>query len=247
MSVVRRPQTPMQPRPSTAPQVDLNASRILPPPQTPRRANAGHTPLQPRNTQNVQQTPTSTVRNATGTQQTPTGMGVPRTPSSTVRSSTAFGATRQQLFSTTVQDGAGGGNKHRYELLLFQQKNCLRRTRPFACHTHCVLSMCYPALLSGDVSVATRLRPLAPTKETSGGLAIQGNQIFVRPAVIAPTATPRAQVPIGFGFDRVFDDASSQEEVFAFAEDRVLTHFVEGYHGTIFAYGQTGMLIYYEL
>ena len=92
------------------------------------------------------------------------------------------------------------------------------------------------------MSVATRLRPLVPAKESSGGLAIQGNQIFVRPAVIAPSATPRAQVPIGFGFDRVFDDASSQEEVFTFAEDRVLTHFVEGYHGTIFAYGQTGTL-----
>jgi hypothetical protein len=66
------------------------------------------------------------------------------------------------------------------------------------------------------------------------GLAVQNsNQVFV----INPA---QSKVPTGFVFDRVFGEASSQEDVFGFAEQRVLSQFLEGYHSTVFAYGMTG-------
>lgn len=43
-----------------------------------------------------------------------------------------------------------------------------------------------------------------------------------------------------FTFDRVFDAKSTQEEVYADAVDPLVTEVLEGYNGTVFAYGQTG-------
>jgi len=43
-----------------------------------------------------------------------------------------------------------------------------------------------------------------------------------------------------FTFDNVFQEKSSQEEVFRSASITILDGALEGYNGCIFAYGQTG-------
>ena len=42
-----------------------------------------------------------------------------------------------------------------------------------------------------------------------------------------------------FRFDGVFDEGASQENVFELVATRIVDKFLEGYNGTIFAYGQT--------
>lgn len=43
-----------------------------------------------------------------------------------------------------------------------------------------------------------------------------------------------------FTFDAVFDVASTQEQVFATVAQPIIDSTMNGYNGTIFAYGQTG-------
>lgn len=45
-----------------------------------------------------------------------------------------------------------------------------------------------------------------------------------------------------FAFDRVFDETSSQMEVFRHTADSVLDGVLDGINCSIFAYGATGML-----
>lgn len=54
------------------------------------------------------------------------------------------------------------------------------------------------------------------------------------------SAIPRNASEIGFTFDRIFDSESTQSEVFENAAKDIVGKFIEGYNGTIFAYGQTG-------
>uniref|UniRef100_A0A914DMQ5 Kinesin motor domain-containing protein n=1 Tax=Acrobeloides nanus TaxID=290746 RepID=A0A914DMQ5_9BILA len=42
-----------------------------------------------------------------------------------------------------------------------------------------------------------------------------------------------------FTFDQVFNSETTQDEIFNFARP-LIDGFIEGYNGTIFAYGQTG-------
>jgi len=43
-----------------------------------------------------------------------------------------------------------------------------------------------------------------------------------------------------FGFDRVFDDNTSQEDVYAATTKGLLDNVLDGYNATVFAYGATG-------
>ena len=53
-------------------------------------------------------------------------------------------------------------------------------------------------------------------------------------------AKPGEGVPKVFTFDSVYDWNSKQEDLFAETVYPICTNVVEGYNGTIFAYGQTG-------
>lgn len=46
--------------------------------------------------------------------------------------------------------------------------------------------------------------------------------------------------PKAFTFDQVFDWNSTQEQVYADAAKPIVISVLEGYNGTVFAYGQTG-------
>lgn len=43
-----------------------------------------------------------------------------------------------------------------------------------------------------------------------------------------------------FNFDQVFGPSSTQEEVYSFSGQHLITDVMNGYNATIFAYGQTG-------
>jgi hypothetical protein len=45
--------------------------------------------------------------------------------------------------------------------------------------------------------------------------------------------------PLKFTFDKVFDENSTQKDVYAYAATSVVDGVIEGFNGTIFAYGQT--------
>ena len=45
--------------------------------------------------------------------------------------------------------------------------------------------------------------------------------------------------PLKFSFDKVFDTGTSQEEVYAYSAASIIDSIIEGFNGTIFAYGQT--------
>ena len=47
-----------------------------------------------------------------------------------------------------------------------------------------------------------------------------------------------------FYFDNIFEQTCSQGEVFAMSTQPIIDAVLEGFNGTIFAYGQTGMWIY---
>lgn len=51
---------------------------------------------------------------------------------------------------------------------------------------------------------------------------------------------PGEQVPKRFTFDSVYDWNSEQENIFAESAYPICENVVQGYNGTIFAYGQTG-------
>jgi hypothetical protein len=51
---------------------------------------------------------------------------------------------------------------------------------------------------------------------------------------------PNEQVPKVFTFDSVYDWNSEQESVFAETAYPICENVIQGYNGTIFAYGQTG-------
>ncbi|QQP40262.1 Kinesin-like protein, partial [Caligus rogercresseyi] len=51
---------------------------------------------------------------------------------------------------------------------------------------------------------------------------------------------PRAASTFVFSFDSVYDAGSSQEEVYEESFKPIVDSVLEGFNGTIFAYGQTG-------
>ena len=48
------------------------------------------------------------------------------------------------------------------------------------------------------------------------------------------------EVPKQFTFDLVYDWTASQQEIYEQTSAPIISNVIEGYNGTIFAYGQTG-------
>ena len=48
------------------------------------------------------------------------------------------------------------------------------------------------------------------------------------------------EAPKQFTFDSVYDYTASQQEIYEDAASPIIANVLEGYNGTIFAYGQTG-------
>jgi len=67
---------------------------------------------------------------------------------------------------------------------------------------------------------------------------VQGRRLIVSKTL--RSSLPRNASEIGFTFDRIFNSDATQSEVFDNAAKEIVGKFIEGYNGTIFAYGQTG-------
>ena len=49
-----------------------------------------------------------------------------------------------------------------------------------------------------------------------------------------------SEAPKQFTFDHCFDDSTRQSDIYATCASGIIENVLEGYNGTIFAYGQTG-------
>ncbi|CAD8056087.1 unnamed protein product [Paramecium sonneborni] len=89
------------------------------------------------------------------------------------------------------------------------------------------------------VRVVIRCRPLNDTEKKDGRVCIvnmdtKNGQVTVRNPKIVD------EVPKQFTFDQIFDTQSLQENVYNSTASPIVESVLEGYNGTIFAYGQTG-------
>ena len=91
---------------------------------------------------------------------------------------------------------------------------------------------------SESVKVCVRCRPMSQEEMNKGHQVVveinkRTGEIFVRrPYVDEP--------PKQFTFDNVFDWTCSQQEIYDDTSAAIISNVLEGYNGTIFAYGQTG-------
>jgi kinesin family member 3B len=88
-----------------------------------------------------------------------------------------------------------------------------------------------------SVRVCIRVRPLSKKETEEGHECVvklhRENEIFVQ--------RPFAQeAPKQFTFDLCYDERASQVSIYQNTAAEIITNVLEGYNGTIFAYGQTG-------
>ena len=99
-----------------------------------------------------------------------------------------------------------------------------------------------PTKLSGDgnVKVFCRFRPLNERE-----LDTTGNELCVEfknektCSVVGVNKTTGNTEPINYTYDATFDPNSTQVQVYETAVSPVVESVLDGYNGTIFAYGQT--------
>ena len=96
---------------------------------------------------------------------------------------------------------------------------------------------------SGKILVFCRVRPLNRAELGMGGkvclrYALNRKQVFLRGERPCPTQA-NGDKKNAFRFNHVFDENSTQQDVFDVAARPILDQVLKGYNGTIFAYGQT--------
>eukprot|EP00051_Salpingoeca_urceolata_P027813 m.483392 g.483392 ORF g.483392 m.483392 type:complete len:966 (-) comp22924_c0_seq1:281-3178(-) len=84
-----------------------------------------------------------------------------------------------------------------------------------------------------DVRVVARFRPQQQRE------IIQGGAPIARFDGSGRNVTIQGQRKAAFTFDKVFDETSTQEDVYDYAAKPIVEDLLKGYNGTIFAYGQT--------
>ncbi|KAI5296291.1 Kinesin heavy chain [Ascosphaera acerosa] len=87
------------------------------------------------------------------------------------------------------------------------------------------------------IKVVARFRPQNKIELASGGEPIVE---FVGDDTCSVTPRDSSTPPQSFTFDRVFDTNSRQSDVFDFSIRPTVDDILNGYNGTVFAYGQTG-------
>jgi kinesin family protein 5 len=89
---------------------------------------------------------------------------------------------------------------------------------------------------SGNINVISRFRPLnEKEKSQSKDLCVD----FFGPQDLSIKSTAENNNTYKFTFDRIFDYNSTQQEVYEVAAKPIVDSVLEGFNGTIFAYGQT--------
>lgn len=90
------------------------------------------------------------------------------------------------------------------------------------------------------VRVVVRCRPLNAKERGDQRQRIVDVDTAARQVVLRSPAAGAGEPPKSFTFDAVFDWDSQQRTVYADAAMGIVDSVLEGYNGTIFAYGQTG-------
>ena len=93
---------------------------------------------------------------------------------------------------------------------------------------------------SGNVMVVCRVRPLNKKEIERGAVCcLDFNPNKSGIAINMTSETSSAYGTNKFDFDRVFDMGSTQQSVYDYAARPIIDSVIEGFNGTIFAYGQT--------
>lgn len=92
--------------------------------------------------------------------------------------------------------------------------------------------------MSESIKVIVRVRPLNGSEKQRGCKSIvaideDNHQINL-------TKPAEADNIKSFAYDAVFPESSEQAQVYSKAAYSLVEHVLEGYNGTVFAYGQTG-------
>jgi kinesin family protein 18/19 len=130
------------------------------------------------------------------------------------------------------------------------------RVRPFSEKERLQLNSSYhagPALFQSDSSTASTSSTAYATPQPRGPGALrkilkvldERILVFDPPETNAVASFQRGNMPvmgkkvkdIRFCFDRVFDEACGQEEVYDGSAKELVGHVMDGFHSTVFAYG----------
>ena len=87
---------------------------------------------------------------------------------------------------------------------------------------------------TGNINVICRFRPLNDKeKEISASLCVS----FSSNTIV--TVNQSDSNPLHFTFDRIFNPSSTQEEIYEYSAKHVVESVMQGFNGTVLAYGQT--------
>jgi kinesin family protein 5 len=87
---------------------------------------------------------------------------------------------------------------------------------------------------TGNINVVCRFRPLNDKEKE-----ISSTTCVTFPSSTTVTVNQSDSGPLSFNFDRVFSPSSTQEEIYEFSARHVVESVMQGFNGTILAYGQT--------
>lgn len=124
-----------------------------------------------------------------------------------------------------LADGAGSA--------VFDALALARRPRVATLHRQ-------PVVKLTNVIVGVRSRPLSREEaedRDEDAWQYDGNTLW--------ETTPMGERLRQYAFNHVFAPPASTTEVYAALGTPIVTSVMEGYHGTVFAYGQTGALLYF--
>ena len=88
---------------------------------------------------------------------------------------------------------------------------------------------------AANVKVIARFRPMNELEKTSGNEQVV---VFTSPTSLQFTSTREKNV-YRYNFDRIFPPSSTQEDIYSFGVKEIIDSVLNGYNGTVLAYGQT--------
>lgn len=113
-----------------------------------------------------------------------------------------------------------------------------RPLRP--CHSQATITTTTTTKASEALKVVARCRPLSRKEEAAGHEQILTMDVKLGQVTLRnPRATP-GELPKTFTFDAVYDASSKQADLYDETVRPLIDSVLQGFNGTVFAYGQTG-------
>ena len=94
------------------------------------------------------------------------------------------------------------------------------------------------------VSVVVRCRPMSKKEKEESRTNIIDIDLKLKQVAIRNPDDPH-EVPKAFTYDGAYDDQTQQRNFYDESCFGIIESVLEGFNGTIFAYGQTGKLLFY--